>query len=298
MPARPGTVLLLPTESFVLRYPNGSRDSEALFVDPSDGAPYIVGKEGGKTTDVWRVPMPLKSSGVQTLVHVAKIPLSDAKFSAADVSPDGRRIYLRNKDFVYYYERKLGKTVAQALTSAPCNVWAGGQGNAEALAISADGLSMITTSEGRASKIYEAIGTMPSPGPKTVPSYWAFGSGLRGSGAETPMLGAISAPILGHRAIQVAGFGARASSVAVILLSTVAFQDGVVGFAGGWLHAQPDFVVPAVTDTKGRSALSLGVLPAVPPLLGLRLALQSIVVDAAAPKGFALSPGLYLQLDA
>ena len=297
VPTRPGTVVFVRAEAFTVRYPSGSRNSEALFVDPQDGTPYIVNKEGGKTSDAWRVPMPLKTS-VQTLVHVAKIAVGDAKFSAADTSPDGRRIYLRNSNFVYYYERKLGQSVAQALTTAPCNVWAGGQGNAEALAISADGLSMIATSEGRAAKIWQITGTLPSPGPKTVPSHWGFGSGLRGNAQLAPSLSSRFAPILGHRAIELAGFDARPNSVSVVLLSTVALQTAS-------LVSQADGSTPNPTSSCRRRPTRAAEAPChsaysrrSAPCSACVWPLNRFVIDAAAAKGFALSRGLMLQLDA
>jgi hypothetical protein len=86
-------------ERFDMRYPDGGRDAEGLFVLPS-GEMYIVGKGARRPAALFRYPLPLRSGQVVELEFVRA--LSDQplelldQLTAADVSPSGEWLGIRS----------------------------------------------------------------------------------------------------------------------------------------------------------------------------------------------------------
>jgi hypothetical protein len=88
-------------ERFSMRYPDGSRDAESLFVLPS-GQPYLVSKgRDGTSVALYRYPLPLRSGETVTLEKVAEIePARERKgmelVTDASASPSGKWIAVRS----------------------------------------------------------------------------------------------------------------------------------------------------------------------------------------------------------
>jgi hypothetical protein len=125
---------------FRLRYPDGSRDAEALLVDAGNRL-YVASKEpaGG---GLYRAPARLRSDRVNLLRRVAQVPpvVTDGAFS-----PDGRGFVLRDYQSAYMYAapgRRLG-TVELPL-----------QPQGESITVAADGRSVLAGSEGLASDVW------------------------------------------------------------------------------------------------------------------------------------------------
>lgn len=291
VPNAPGALITLVPEVFTFHYPSGTFNAETLFIDPSDGTPYILTKENTQTPSLFRYPMPLDSTVDKTLVLALKLAGAPAQFTGGTMSADGRWILARTYSAICVWPRAVGAQFAAAFAQAPCVV-ANNQGQAEAIALAPDGRSLWAVAEGTAAPIYNAPLTFPAG----VPVWHAFGSGLQG-GSGIPGLGADAAPRLGGPAINVLGYQASAGSVALFLLSGTGLPDGVAPFSGGWLHAVPDVLVLATTSSTGTCVLPLGALPDHPSLYGLSVAMQLLVADAAAAQGVALSAGLRLVLD-
>jgi hypothetical protein len=116
--------------------PMAFADSDALFVDfLGDSSP------GGNMGDIYMVT---KSKAQGDLSRLVKIPVSAHDFlapgvitpepfsvipvaspgglmwSGADMSNDGRLITLRDLDYVYFYSRNPGQSVAAAIVAGPC----------------------------------------------------------------------------------------------------------------------------------------------------------------------------------
>lgn len=109
---RPGSGRVATPEVFRLRYPDGPRDAEALFVLPS-GEVYIISKTGQGPAVLYRVPGSLRAGGpVATLERVREFHLGPEDLrepaTGADASPDGRWVAVRgNNALVVYATRDL-----------------------------------------------------------------------------------------------------------------------------------------------------------------------------------------------
>src|SRR5690606_12217840 len=94
----PADTVTLPAERLHLRYPDGPRDAEALFVTP-DARVHLVSKGRTSPVTVYRAPAQLPADSAALLEPLATLT-DDAPFAAlyvtgAGVSPDGRRVVIR-----------------------------------------------------------------------------------------------------------------------------------------------------------------------------------------------------------
>ena len=99
-----------------ITYADKRRDAEAVFVDPLNQQIYIVSKRDFKST-VFCLPIDLKNSNVQVLKPMITLPFTFA--TAADISPDGKYIVVKNLTKVYLWERENKKTVIEAFNTIP-----------------------------------------------------------------------------------------------------------------------------------------------------------------------------------
>lgn len=291
VPATPGALISLPAEVFRFRYPSGTFNAETLWIDPVDGTPYVLTKENLASCSLFRYPLPLDPNVEKTLVLEARLQAVPAQFTGGAVSADGRWVLARTNTVVCAWWRPAGMSLASALQGARCTV-SHQNGLAESISVAADGRSLWAISEGSGAVV--ANSQLGFPG--GVPVHFAFGTGLGGA-AGVPGLAATVAPRLAGPLLEIAGWQALPSAPAVLLLSTTGYPDGQVPFAGGWLHAAPDVVLPARIAPEGTWALPVGVLPDVPALYGAAFSGQLLVADPAAVQGIALSAGLRLVLD-
>lgn len=145
-PAKIGKSLSLKPEVLKFDYPEGAMDAESLFVDPVSGDLFVVSKRDKKNT-LFR----LKSSdfGKKDVVaeKVGKLPFTSA--TAADISQDGSRILIKNYFKIYYWDRKKGETVAQALARDPKELPYVPEPQGEAIGFQPDGKAFYTVSEKR-----------------------------------------------------------------------------------------------------------------------------------------------------
>jgi hypothetical protein len=297
VPAQPGGVqTLLGAVVFRIRYPDTPHDCEAMFVDPLDGVPYFVTKERSALTRVYRYPLPLDTTTRKTLVLVGEFSNLIAPQTAADISPDGRWIYTRNYRTIFVVSRPYGTTMSQALRQSKCRSIRASQGQGEALAVRPDGLNLTAISEGEAPVVWQSRGTMPTGGPKALPSVWCFGSGL-GSYWGVPGIGTPAVPVLGRTLIEICLWGGKPSTSGFLVFSRTSLPDGKAALAGGWAHVIPDSMSPVTLDANGRGRVPLAILPVDPALFGLKAHGQAAFIDNSAPQGVTLTSGITLLLE-
>jgi hypothetical protein len=133
-----------------LRYPDRPHDAEALLVDPSSGAIFIVTKYLGGTARVFAAGARAGNTAT-TLRRAGTMSLGfGEEITAGDVSADGRTIVLRTYDRAFVWSRRGGESVASALRRRPCTARADllVEGQAEALALTRDGRAFYTVPEG------------------------------------------------------------------------------------------------------------------------------------------------------
>ncbi|HUE96111.1 MAG TPA: hypothetical protein VMN39_05600, partial [Longimicrobiaceae bacterium] len=98
---------VVPAEAFPVRYPDGPQDAEGLFVLPPDQL-FVVTKGAGRPISIYRYPGSLRAGEVVELELVRRltdrpVPLSD-RVTAADATPDGRRVALRTRTTLLLYD--------------------------------------------------------------------------------------------------------------------------------------------------------------------------------------------------
>jgi len=136
---------------FELRYPDGPRDAETLLRDPGSGAVVIVEKSFDGRSGVY-VAGRFQAGVTRTMRRAGRLRLGPGELvTAGDVSKDGRTIALRTYSSAFVWRRRTGESVAATLLRRrPCTVRADltVEGQAESLALDADGSAFYTVPEG------------------------------------------------------------------------------------------------------------------------------------------------------
>ncbi len=131
-----------------LQYPGGPRNAESLMVDPLTGDVIIVTKSPGN--QVYEAPASIfdDPSQVTTLTSLGTLTVPLNKPSAADISPDGLHILIRDRSTTaYLFDRSPGETVWQALQGPAIAVTLAAEAQGEAIGWAADGSGFYTASE-------------------------------------------------------------------------------------------------------------------------------------------------------
>lgn len=129
-----------------LRYPDGAHDAEALLADPDNGELVLVTKDLDGRSGVYAAPAKggeLRRTGTLRLGLLQLV-------TAGDVSADGQTVALRTYDRIYVWTRAPGEVLTDTLKRPPCSpdLELAGEGQGEALALTADGRSAYTVPEG------------------------------------------------------------------------------------------------------------------------------------------------------
>ncbi len=139
-------------ETFKFRYPDGARDAETIMIDPLDKSLYLISKEKNRA-GIYRAEFPYASGETVEFELVNEINGYD-KFVAGDVAPDGSGILLKTIDDIYYFPRKKGESISDALLKNPQKVEYEPEKQGEAIGWSASGDGFYTLSEGEEPDLY------------------------------------------------------------------------------------------------------------------------------------------------
>lgn len=161
--ARPAPALRVKPATFRLRYEDGPRNAEAFFVHPQTGDGYVLTKRADGTSAVYRLDAPWDAAAVNTLKRVAVVRFPGRALAgvvtAADISPDGRRIAIRTYQAGWELELPSPDTPFQAIFECePTSIELANEGQGEALCYSADGQALFTISEGPRPDLYRSVG--------------------------------------------------------------------------------------------------------------------------------------------
>jgi len=151
-----GELQLDDVAALELRYPDHPYDAETLLADPRTGDLFLVTRDVGGESRVFRAAFPHTPDAPTTLEEVAKITFrgagpSDVAATAGDIDASGRLIVVRTYNKALLWERAEGESVAEALAGASVStpiVGAPDEPQGEAIAFGPDGKSYFTLSEG------------------------------------------------------------------------------------------------------------------------------------------------------
>lgn len=145
-PIKLGKETSLKPEKLTFTYPAGAMDAESFFVDPVSGDLFVVSKRDSKNT-VFRLKPDNFGKDIVVAEELLKLPFTSA--TAADISQDGSKILIKNYFKVYYWERKKGESVAEALSRKPKELPYVPEPQGEAVGFQPDGKAYFTISEKR-----------------------------------------------------------------------------------------------------------------------------------------------------
>lgn len=101
-------------ETITFTYPqNMSYNSEAMFVDPLTKDIYVITKDQFNVL-VFKLPYPQSVTNSSEATYLGTIPLFQV--TAADISPKGDEILIRNYFAIYYWKLKAGESIYQAIS--------------------------------------------------------------------------------------------------------------------------------------------------------------------------------------
>lgn len=201
---------------FRLTYPDGPHDAEALLLTPS-GTLYVATKEP-LASNVYTPTGPLSASRPTPLRKVASIGLlptgtaggpvgtaGQVVVTGGAVSPDGRLVVLRTYTDAYVWAAPDGDVEAALRSGDRQRIALPATAQGEAVAVSADGKSLLTSTEGVPGPVHEVpLGSAATPaGPSAGPSAGA-GPANGPAGAPEPagdggpgLLRTLAVPIAG-----------------------------------------------------------------------------------------------------
>ncbi len=136
-----------------LVYPDGPHDAEAFFVHPVSGDWYVLTKEVGQSSVVFRAPRPGADVRRVVLEAAGYLDVRPDRVTAADLSADGTRLAVRTYTGVRVFP-VVGGDVAGALGATPCRFNVPGELQGEAVAFEADARTLVTVSEGAAPELH------------------------------------------------------------------------------------------------------------------------------------------------
>jgi hypothetical protein len=140
-----------------LNYPDGSKDSETLMVDPLQNLLYIINKRTD-TVRIYTTPLMFKDNESRVLTLQGKILIPGFKpfkyVTAGDISKDGSRILLKSYGKVYYWQRQGEEPIWVTMQRKPIELPYDIQKQGEAIGFTPDGKGYYTTSEAVFAAIY------------------------------------------------------------------------------------------------------------------------------------------------
>ncbi len=140
-----------------LKYPDGKYDAETLLIHPFTGDLYVITKVRGAAARVYKLKAPAPKPGVSLLSFVVELRFPNqflGFITGGDISPDGHRVII--SDYLGACELILpgrrGIAFDEIWKQSPLPVDIGGfpgvRRQGEAICYRADGLALLSTSEG------------------------------------------------------------------------------------------------------------------------------------------------------
>lgn len=145
-------------EVVTFKYSDTPHDAETLMVQPQTADIYVLTKRLDGPSLVFKIAPPFATPGsvvAQKVGEVSVPAVPNGLLTGGEISPDGKRVIVC--DLSAGYELHLGDAVAfdDIWKSRPVTIDLGDRKQGEAVTFSADGRSVLATSEGKDSRIVE-----------------------------------------------------------------------------------------------------------------------------------------------
>ena len=168
----PVTRTMKGARTITLTYPDGSRNAEAMFVDPITGDLFIATKE--TTSRLYTAPKSqLDTNDAFTLTFVRTINFTVP--SAADISPSGNEIIVRRENVADLWIRTNGESISNAFSgtaySIPVTGTANGEPNGEAIGFDWIGSGYFTLSDSASIQPLRYFARTSNDGPGPAPQF-------------------------------------------------------------------------------------------------------------------------------
>ncbi len=138
------TIASAAIRSYVMKYEDGPRDAEALFYDAAEATLYLISKRDLRA-GIYATHLPDQPG--DTLLLRKKGDLPYTFITAADISPDGSEILIKNLLEVFYWKRLPGETTLKMLARPGQKLPYKPEPQGETIAFSMDGSGYYTLSE-------------------------------------------------------------------------------------------------------------------------------------------------------
>ena len=109
----PGVYNVSKVDILRFKYNDGMRDAEALMVDPLTKDCYVISKRE-LNVRVYRFAYPQDTAKVSTISYLDSLK-NMSVIVAADISPDGSEILIKDYHEVYYWKKKPNESVINAM---------------------------------------------------------------------------------------------------------------------------------------------------------------------------------------
>lgn len=145
------------TEAFPiwLSFPDGPRDVEAFFVDPTNGDLILIGKQPDGFSQILLAPAALVAAGGGEMSLLGELRFGQAPLggnpmvTSASIKRDGSAILIRTYSSVFFFERRAGESIIAALRRAPHVLPSPREGQGEAISFVDEDLDYLTIGEGK-----------------------------------------------------------------------------------------------------------------------------------------------------
>lgn len=115
---------------FRFTYPDGSHDTEAMFVDPISRDIYLTTKRD-VTSFLYVIPYPQTIEEIYTIYKAGEFSFREA--SAGSVSHDGNSVMIKNRQDIFYWSRSEGEEMIDLLARTPLRAPYVGEPQGEAI---------------------------------------------------------------------------------------------------------------------------------------------------------------------
>ncbi len=163
----PVTATLKGARTLTLTYPDGAQNAESLFIDPPTGDLFVITKAATTSRVYTATKAQLDAGGTFALAFVRTVDFDIP--SAADISPSGNEILVRQEEFARLWLRTNGQSISSALAGPPISIpvtgTANGEPNGEAIGFDAIGSGYFTISESASAQPLRRFARTSNDGP-------------------------------------------------------------------------------------------------------------------------------------